>query len=148
MEFQENTDSTKPKSSQMKTPDQKQPQTHRSPPQYGLKKNTKTAVQEDDIDKVTATLQSYTIDEDEYTLSDDDDDIRMGGMVSTTPSIPIQVHANLEYANHFVGLTRTPRKSHANCDSGADSCVVGKIAKVISTTMKTAHLVGYDPQTT
>ena len=33
-------------------------------------------------------------------------------------------------------------------DSGADSCAVRKIAKIESVTMRTANLVGYDPQTT
>ena len=68
-------------------------------------------------------------------------------MVTTfTPSIQVQAH--VEYADRFTGYTHTPTVSHAICDSGADSCVVGKMAKVLSYTMRTANLVGYDPQTT
>ncbi|HEY9710893.1 MAG TPA: hypothetical protein V6D48_21985, partial [Oculatellaceae cyanobacterium] len=115
------------------------------PPQYGLNRSIKTAQKEvDDADRLTAVLQSYTIDDNE-TMSDDDsssyDDIRLGAMVQTDTE-PLQVQANLEYEKRFVHLAHTPRVSYAICDSGADSCVVGKLAKVESVTMRTANLVG------
>ncbi len=67
-------------------------------------------------------------------------------MVQTTSNI--QVHANLEYATRFAHLAMSPKTSYAICDSGADSCVVGRLAKVESITMRTASLVGYDLSTT
>ena len=41
-----------------------------------------------------------------------------------------------------------PRSSCALCDSGADTCVVGKLAKIENVSNKTTNLVEYDPQTT
>ena len=38
--------------------------------------------------------------------------------------------------------------SYAVCDSGADTCVVGKLAKIECVTGRTVNLAGYDPQTT
>src|SRR5687768_11541254 len=70
-------------------------------------------------------------------------------MVSTTcHSDDVHVQAHVEYEHRFVNLAQTPRVSYGICDSGADSCVVGKMAKVIGVTMRKASLVGYDPTTT
>src|SRR5688500_19510001 len=41
-----------------------------------------------------------------------------------------------------------PTKTYAITDGGADSCILGKFAKVISHTGRFATLVGYDPNTT
>src|SRR5687768_10255564 len=41
-----------------------------------------------------------------------------------------------------------PTKTYAITDGGADSCILGKFAKVISHTGQFATLVGYDPNTT
>src|SRR5687768_9441172 len=57
------------------------------------------------------------------------------------PNDTIQVRANLQYSMH-------PTKTYAITDGGADSCILGKFAKVISHTGKFATLVGYDPNTT
>ena len=67
------------------------------------------------------------------------DDVRFGGW---------EVKAHVEWQERMIGHTTSNFVSHAICDSGADSCVVGKMAKVISVTGRTANLVGYDPQTT
>ena len=83
---------------------------------------------------------------DEDTSSDEDDD-RMSCMVVSSDD-QIEVHSNLEYKKRFINLVHSPRISYAICDSGADSCVVGKIIKIESVTMRTANLVGYDPLTT
>lgn len=77
----------------------------------------------------------------------------MGTVVKTageSGEIPenVEVQAYVEYEKRFAKLVHTPRVSYAMCASGADSCVVGKMAKVESITMRTASLVGYDPQTT
>ena len=69
-------------------------------------------------------------------------------MVVTDHSLPIQVQAHVEYEARFTGHTTTSRLSYAIFDSGADSCIVGKMAKVMALTNRTANLVGYDPQTT
>ena len=120
------------------------------PPQYGLNRNAKKVVKEsNDVDRLAAVLQSYNISND--TFSDDDsssdDDTRMSAMVVRGED-HIEVQANLEYEKRFIHLVHSPRTSYAICDSGADSCVVGKLAKIESITMRTANLVGYDPQTT
>ena len=84
-------------------------------------------------------------------MSDDDssydEDTRMGAMVTRVEE-EVQVQANVEYEKRFIHLVHSPRLSYAICDSGADSCVVGKLAHIESITMRTANLVGYDPQTT
>ena len=83
---------------------------------------------------------------DEDTSSDEDNN-RMNCMVVNSDD-QIEVHVNLEYEKRFINLVHSPRISYAICDSDADSCVVGKIAKIVSVIMRTANLVGYDPQTT
>jgi len=80
---------------------------------------------------------------------DNEDDVRMGGMVSTTYSTPtLPVQEQVDYAASFDSLTKPTQISHAICDRGADSCVVGTLAKVLHVTKRTATLVGYDPKTT
>ena len=100
--------------------------------------------QDEDNEKLANLLESYHIDNDDLTLSDpeEEEDIQMGGMVMT-PEDTIQVHAHVEYKNRFIKFSHQAKNSYAICDSGADSCVVGRMAKVISTTMRTANLVGY-----
>ena len=120
------------------------------PPQYGLNRNAKNIVKEkDDVDRLAAVLQSYNLEND--TMSDDDsssdDDTRMSAMVNRV-EYEIEVQANAEYEKRFINFSHSPRLSYAICDSGADSCVVGKLAKIESITMRTANLVGYDLQTT
>ena len=71
----------------------------------------------------------------------------MSAMVASSDD-QIEVVANLKYENKFINLVHFSRINYAICDSGAESCVVGKIAKIESVTMRTTYLVGYDPQTT
>ena len=85
------------------------------------------------------------------TFSDDDtnsdeDDTRMSAMVVSSVN-QIEVQANLEYEKRFINSAHYSRISHAICDSGADSCVVEKIAKIESVTIIAANIVAYDPQT-
>jgi hypothetical protein len=56
----------------------------------------------------------------------------------------IVVKAHFEYTL----LPEFQSKVYAISDGGADSCILGKMAKVISYTGKYASLVGYDPRTT
>ena len=86
---------------------------------------------------MTNCIQSYQIDDDEVTIPDED--VRFSGVV---------VRAHVEWQDRMVGLASSTMLSHAICDSGADSCVVGRMAKVTAITGRTANLVGYDPQTT
>ena len=73
------------------------PKDKKIPPQYGLSRNVNNVSQDDTAACLSSLLESYHIDDDDKTLSDDemDEDERMGGMVTTTPSI--DVHAHLEY---------------------------------------------------
>jgi hypothetical protein len=49
------------------------------PPQYGLSRNAKTTTSED-VERLTNAIQSYHLaDDDDITISDEDEDIRMGG---------------------------------------------------------------------
>ena len=77
----------------------------------------------------------------------DDDNTRMNAMVVNIDN-QIDVQANLQYKKRFINVVLSPGIIYAICDSAADSCVVGKIAKIENVIMKTANLVGYDPQTT
>src|SRR5574339_995923 len=101
------------------------------------------------MEHLTNMVQSYNLDNDTMNNSDseEDEDSRMSAMVLRDDD-QIEVHANLEYEKRFVHLAHSPRVSYAICDSGADSCVVGKMAKIEIVTMRTANLVGYDPETT
>ena len=56
----------------------------------------------------------------------------------------LQVRAHFEYCDttYFNG------KVYAISDGGADSCILGQHAKVLSHTGRFANLVGYDPVTT
>ena len=56
----------------------------------------------------------------------------------------LQVRAHFEYAEHV----KSTQKVYALSDSGADSCVAGMGAKILSYTGRYAHLIGYDPTTT
>ena len=61
---------------------------------------------------------------------------------STEPDIVVKAH--LEYSL----APELQNKNYAISDSGADSCILGKLAKVISYTGRHASLVGYDPSIT
>ena len=56
----------------------------------------------------------------------------------------LQVRAHLEYGSQ----SWYPNKVYAIADGGADSCIVGKNAKVESYTGRFANLVGYNPEKT
>ena len=56
----------------------------------------------------------------------------------------IEVKAHFEYSLHQEFLN----KVYAISDGGADSCILGKYAKVTSYTGRYANLIGYDPKTT
>ena len=60
------------------------------------------------------------------------------------PSDFIEVRAHSEYGNHPSFIDNV----YAISDGGADSCILGKNAKVLSYTGRYANLVGYDPNTT
>src|SRR5688572_15022083 len=60
------------------------------------------------------------------------------------PSDVIEVRAHFEYEDNECFKD----KMYAISDGGADSCILGKMAKVIDYTGRHANLVGYDPKTT
>ena len=60
------------------------------------------------------------------------------------PSDVIDVRAHFEYGDNDCFKD----KMYAILDGGADSCILGKMAKVIDYTGGHANLVGYDPKTT
>jgi len=60
------------------------------------------------------------------------------------PSDIIDVKAHFEYCDVETGNN----KLYAITDGGADSCILGKNAHVLSYTGRYANLVGYDPKTT
>jgi hypothetical protein len=59
------------------------------------------------------------------------------------PSDILEVRAHFEY-----GHTLKEGEIYAISDGGADSCILGKNAKVLSYTGRYATLIGYDPATT
>ncbi len=86
------------------------------------------------------------IDDDEDT---DDEMVYRANMVKRriamdAPSDVIDVRANFEYEDNECFKD----KMYAISDGGADSCILGKMAKVIDYTGRHANLVGYDPKTT
>jgi hypothetical protein len=66
-------------------------------------------------------------------------------MCTSDFSADIEIRVHLEYA---VAYSNTPEKLYAISDGGADSCVLGKYARVINETGRYATLVGYDPMKT
>ena len=60
------------------------------------------------------------------------------------PSDILDVRAHFEYIDHALFNDSI----YAISDGGADSCILGKNAKVLSYTGRHANLVGYDPSTT
>ena len=57
---------------------------------------------------------------------------------------PLEVKAHLEYEKQ----SWCHDKAYAIADGGADSCIIGKDAKVLSYTGHFASLIGYNPETT
>ena len=120
------------------------------PPQYGLTKKVNKSNKDDDVERLAAVMQSYHLDNETFSdsdKSDQEDDVRMGGMVLRLGE-NIEVQANIEYERRIPYDKNTPGISYALCDSGADSCVVGNLAKIENYTGRTANLVGYDPLST
>ena len=102
------------------------------PPQYGLNKAAYNIVKEcDDVERLAAVIQSYHLDNDTFSKdSDSDEDVRMSAMVHRVGE-NIEVQANVEYERRFTWSANNHNRSYAICDSGADSCVVGSMAKIV-----------------
>ncbi|HEY8522856.1 MAG TPA: hypothetical protein VIL14_03765, partial [Nitrososphaeraceae archaeon] len=91
------------------------------------------------------------IDLNEDNSEDTDDDMLECSAYMVRRSIPIDppsdiidVKAHFEYIDNSI----YDNKIYAISDGGADSCILGKYAKVIDYTGRYANLVGYDPKTT
>ena len=61
---------------------------------------------------------------------------------------PLEVKAHFLYTDSWYNSKGRTSKIFAISDGGADSCFVGKYAKVLEYTGRYANLVGYDPGTT
>ena len=59
-------------------------------------------------------------------------------------STPIPIRAHMEYTTQ----PWYPNGAHAISDGGADACILGHYAKVLTYTGRHANLVGYDPACT
>ena len=119
------------------------------PNQYPTMKNRETM-----LNMVTAMAEMSMDDEDSDT---DDDMITSSAYMARsfrTLDPPgesckgkddvLEVRAHFEYTL----IPELQSKVYAISDSGADACILGKSAKVISYTGRYASLVGYDPYTT
>ena len=120
------------------------------PDQYPTKKNQETLI------NLCSSVAEMGIDGDDDSTDDEalNSHVYMAKTVrqdneeltnSSDDKEPIfQVRAHLEYGKQ----EWYPNKVYAISDGGADSCIVGKYAKVESYTGKTANLVGYNPEKT
>ena len=120
------------------------------PPQYGLNKSTNNTTKENEgAERLAAMIQSYEIGNETFSDSSesDEDDVRIGAMVYRVGEY-IDVQANIEYEGRLPCAKHSPSSSYAICDSAADSCIIGKMAKIEMVTNRTANLSGYDPETT
>ena len=107
------------------------------------------AKENDGAEKLAAMIQSYEIGNETFSDSSDsdEDDVRMGAMVYRVGE-NMKVQANIEYEGRFPCTKHSSSSSYAICDSAADSCIIGKMAKVEMVTNRTANLSGYDPEIT
>lgn len=120
------------------------------PPQYGLNKSANNTTKENEgAERLAAMIQSYEIGNETFSDSSDldEEDVRMSAMVHRVGE-NIDVQANIEYERRFLSTKHLSRSSYAICDSAADSCIVGEMAKVEMVTNRTANLSGHDPETT
>ena len=120
------------------------------PDQYPSKKNQESLI------NLCSSLAEMGFDED----SDSTDDEALTSHVYMTKTVKpdpagiadssddneqvLKVRAHLEYGKQ----EWYPNKVYAISDGGADSCIVGKHAKVLSYTGRYANLQGYDPKNT
>ena len=114
---------------------------------------TVTAAASMQINDLLARVNKVALDEDSDDASTDDEAITLGiRMTKTAPDPPtafddihddpIEVRAHLEYED------LCKKGNFAISDGGADSCVLGKDAHIVSYTGRHAYLTGYDPTTT
>ncbi|HYX14539.1 MAG TPA: hypothetical protein VE944_09245, partial [Nostoc sp.] len=115
-----------------------------------------TMVPKEDIKKTMLNLVSSMEDfnlatEDEYDTDDDFCHVSSAMMVRVSvdppegnPDTDIEVRAHFEYTS----IPELKSKFYAISDSGADSCVLGNMAKVLTYTGRYASLIGYDPANT
>ena len=101
----------------------------------------------DTIANLVNSIGDLDIDDEEDT--DDDEMVYHANMVRQSipmdaPSDVINVRAHFEYGN----IDCFKDKMYAISDGGADSCILGKMAKVLDYTGSHANLIGYDPKTT
>ena len=128
----------------------KQDSASKIPDQYPSKKN------KDHVVNLCSTIADLGIESDDESTDDEaitsfaymvkSTKLEPEGMLNSEDSLdlPIQVRAHLEYGQQ----SWYPDKVYAIADGGADSCIVGKHAKVLSYTGRFANLIGYDPKNT
>ena len=96
--------------------------------------------------RVNAMMAQFGLNSDEGMSSGEetDDEALHTNAFHTTLEDDLEVRANLGHVDKYSGSD----KYFAISDGGADSCVVGKNAVVVSHTGRYATLVGYDPKHT
>ena len=88
------------------------------------------------------SIEDSTSDGDE---TDDDALLVSANMTSIVDTVHIKAH--LDYYHAWYGNS-TDSTVYAISDSGADACIVGQNAHVLSYTGRSAVITGYDPSTT
>ena len=132
------------------------PNYHRNPPMYNnngpkdekMPNQYPTMKPKPTVANLVNSIADMELSDDEDT---DDDELHTSVyMVKTRipidpPSDVLEVRAHFEYCDTSL---YNNNKIYAISDGGADSCILGQNAKVISYTGRHANLVGYDPNTT
>ena len=120
------------------------------PDQYPTKRNQEALI------NLCSSVAEMGIDGDDYSTDDEalTSHVYMAKTVRPDPEGStetsdeneqiLKVRAHLEYGKQ----EWYPDKVYAISDGGADSCIVGKHAEVVSYTGRFASLVGYNPETT
>ena len=99
------------------------------------------------MNTMLANLCVENVDDNGSDVSTDDDalhNVYHTQVIRDENTTDLEVRANLEHIANYSGSV----EAYAIADSGADSCVVGANAEVISYTGRYATLVGYDPKST
>src|SRR5687768_5098195 len=124
-------------------------------PQQSIPNQYPTMITKDHTKETMLNLVSSMADcnfvDDDYKTDDEFIQVTSAMMVRVSvdppagdPDTDIEVRAHFEYTN----IPELKHKFYAISDSGADSCVLGKMAKIVSHTGRYASLIGYDPKNT
>jgi hypothetical protein len=127
-------------------PHQRPPQSYKSVPKDEKIPNQYPTMKQ----KSTAANLVNSIPEMDLESDDDTDDEAFHMYMTKTKPVPDTSSSTINVRAHFE-YCADPLYHNSICaiaDGGADSCILGKHAKVLSYTGRFANLVGYDPETT